>query len=702
MTGVLRSVRVGLREDLDITRHLFRGEVAYIVRDPLTFQSQRLDHADYAVLVRIDVSRPLSEVFEELVATGTLTPGDEESFYRFVMRLHQLGFLHLPIADDRQLYRRYRMRQLSRRREKLLGFLFLRIPLWNPDAFLNKTVRYFHFLFSRWFFVLWVVVIASAGYVVLRNWSDLLDPLAGTLSTGNLPLIGLILLILKFFHEMGHAYACKHYGGEVPEMGAFLIVFAPCAYMDASACWGFTSKRARLIVCLAGMYVEMFLAAIAVFVWATTGSSFVHGVAYNVILLASVVTILFNVNPFARFDGYYVASDLLEIPNLRQRSREYNLGLLKRYVLGMPSSGESVGIRHSLTLSLYGICATIYRFSLMIAIVAMLATKMFVVGIGMGIMFVGMTLLSMFRSLTGYLWYAQETAHIRARGVVISLVALIALPAGLSFVPIASYERAPALVGAQHETVVRSRTPGFVSEVPVRIGSHIQTGDPVVRLTNDSVTEWIAEVEGKQRAAEIRREAYLVSDPARATQEQVYLRTFEKSMRQALARKDDLAIDAPNVGFVVASLKDVDAGRFLAEGSPVATIVAGRWEVRAILTEEQITRTHAQVGDNVEFRPARDPGQVLRGVISRIAPSGYKGISLTQLTDQGGGEVTVNPDTGDAAEPYFEMTVDLYDASQDTLKFGATGTVRIAADAEPVAGSVARRLMRFWNKLRKS
>ena len=214
----LGQVRVGLRQDLEVTRHLFRGQPSYVVRDPVTFQSHRLEPADYQVFVSIEASRPLAEILAGLVERGLISAGDQEAFYEFIVQLHRLNFLNLPISDEKQLYKRYLARQQARRKEKLMGFLFLRIPLVNPDAFLERTIRYGRLLFSRCFFMVWLLVVGTAAVVGLQNWDRFLEPLQGVLATENLPLIWLVLIGLKVFHELGHAYACKHFGGYVPEL----------------------------------------------------------------------------------------------------------------------------------------------------------------------------------------------------------------------------------------------------------------------------------------------------------------------------------------------------------------------------------------------------------------------------------------------------------------------------------------------------
>ena len=461
----LREVHVGLRDDLEVSRHVFRGVVSYVVRDPMTFQSHRLAVGDYAVLGAIRADRPLSATFADLVRRGTLNADAEERFYQFVVLLHRLGFLRLPIADDKAIYRRYLLRRQSEARQRLSSVLFLRIPLWNPNDFLDRTVHLARFLFSRTFFAAWLVLVAAAVFIGASRWEALRQPLDGVLVAQNLPLLWLTLVGLKVCHEFGHAYACKHYGGHVPEMGAYFILFTPCAYVDATACWGFTRKRERLIVCLGGMYVESILASIAVFVWALTEPSVVHSIAYNVIFLASVVTVLFNVNPLMRYDGYYILSDLTEIPNLRSRANEHIVAVGKRLLLGLGQPVAPDTRRVRAILSTYGIASFLYRLTLLVSIAAVLAAKVFLLGIVFAAVYLGTFVLGSLRRLMRYLWHAEETGPVRVRAVAVGVLLLVLIPALLVLVPLPSSVRAAGVVAAEYEVVLRARTPGFLRSV---------------------------------------------------------------------------------------------------------------------------------------------------------------------------------------------------------------------------------------------
>jgi putative peptide zinc metalloprotease protein len=455
-----------------------------------------------------------------------------------------------------------------------------------------------------------------------------------------------------------------------------------------------------MIVCLAGVYVEAVIAAIAVFVWSMTEPSWIHALAYNVMFLASVVTALFNINPLMRYDGYYLLSDLVEMPNLRQRSRQCVLDLFKWVSLGLPTArDDNEGWRMRTFLTGYGVAISVYRFFLFLAIAAILVAKMAVVGFGLAVLFLGGLAYSLVHRLTSYLWYAEETAGIRRRAVAVSIVALIVVPTALAFLPVPAHERAQAVVHAERETVVRASTAGFVEQVGVSRGQTIVAGAPLALLTNDSVLEEIATAQSNLTAARIRSDAYHVDQPARALQEQARALVHRRALDEGRTRLAKLDIRAPEPGRVIAALEPDDIGRFLPRGDVVATIVDGPWQLRTVLTEDQMARVQPRIGDPVTFRATGCRSHRRPGRIARIAPAGSRSIRLPVLTQLGGGDIPVNPASGEATEPYFEVTVSLPANQYTDLQYGMTGSVRFAARAEPVVKSLGRRFIRFWNRM---
>jgi putative peptide zinc metalloprotease protein len=438
---------------------------------------------------------------------------------------------------------------------------------------------------------------------------------------------------------------------------------------------------------------------VAVFVWAFTGPSLLNSLAYNVIFLAGAVTVLFNINPLMRYDGYYILSDLTEIPNLRARSTRYVLDMLRRVVFGVRPTPPPAGRRLRVILLTFGLCAAVYRAALMLAIAAILASKMFVVGLMLAVVYLGGTAAKLLLKLTQYLWYAEETAARRGRAVALSLLTLIIIPIGLFVVPIPSHVHAKGLLVTEHETLMRARTPGFVEQVPIEHGQQVRRHDLLARLHNDAYLEDIATTSANLRASRIRTDAYRIDDPARARQEQVQARVHQRALLHAHKKLEELEVRAPAAGRIVDCLETTDAGRYVPEGDPIAMIVSGAWQIRTILSEEQIAATRPQPGDKVQFRAAAAVSRTIEGRIEKVSPAGSKTVRDLALTHLGGGDIAVDPSTHAAAEPYFEITINLQDAAVPELQYGMTGSVRLPAVAEPVGVTVTRRLVRFVNKL---
>ncbi len=695
----LGASHVGLRPDLEVYRHLFRNEPSYVIRDPMTMQSHRFDCADYAIVSHLCADRSLADTFRSLVEAGRLAQDDEEAFYRFILDLHKLAFLNLPVSNEKSLYRRYLAKQRARRLQRIKSFLFVRVPLWNPDQFLDRTARFVRPLFTSWFFAVWLGLLALAGSLVWTNWRELVQPAHEILGTGNLPIMLVSLVLLKVVHEFGHAYACKLRGGAVPEMGVFLIVFTPFAYVDATSSWGFVKRRDRLVVSLAGVYAESIVAILALLVWATTGSSLVRVIAHNVVLLASVVTVVLNINPLMRFDGYYVLSDALEVPNLRERADARLRAALKWLAFGLPGQGAGESRAMATFLVIFGVCAGLYRAVLVLSISLLVTTKAFLLGMAIAVFYVGGQLLQLLRKLTGYLWTAEETAPFRRRAVALSALLLVGLPLGVGLVPLRGRVLTSGQIVRAEEHVLRAERAGFVEHVAVEPGARVASGDLLVKLANPEIRHGLVEAEAKEAMSRIRSRALRTEQPGRAEAETRLARVHAAEVARRRQELAQLAHHAPGAGVVLGVLPASEEGRFVQAGEPVATVGWGAWQVRALLTADELAAASPQVGEEVDVRSSSDPGRTLRGEVLRVAPSGSRSIDIPSLTHLGGGAIPVAEGELEADQPYFEVTIAV---AADDLHDGMTAQVRLAGSREPLAVSTLRRLLRVVNRISRA
>lgn len=695
MARRLRSVIVSVRDDLEVSRHIFQGEPSYIVRDPVSFQTNRLEPDEYEVFVALDGKRTLAEIHDSLKHKGI----EEEEFYDFILSMHRSGMLALPVSDDEALYQRFSRRMAQARKSLMMSWLFFRVPLINPDAFLDRTVHYVRPLFTRWFFCIWLAMLAGFLTLVAIHRKELAEPLLGMLDTGTLPALWALLVLLKVLHEFGHAYACKVFGGKVPEMGAFFIAFTPCAYVDASAAWGFPSRTSRLIVNLGGMYFESFAAMAALAVWLMTDPSPVNELAYQVLVLASLVTVLFNLNPLARFDGYYVASDLMGIPNLRARSTQQLANVANRLFLGIRSSPLPFrpGVRFG--LGLFGIASSIYRAVLVLSISALVATKFVVVGLGIAILFVAMTLFGWVTKLSRHLWFSPVTAPKRGRAIAVSVLVFAGIPAVIALVPVSRPAVAEGALQRERHSIIRAETPGFVHELEARQGDAVARGATLVRLENPDVTAALAEASALLEETRLNISRELAGNPVLAHEHRERLAADLAAVNAAQQRLDELTLEAPFAG-VVTRCEHTDAqGRFLAPGDPILELQAGDWIAEVFAPSKVIAGADLRPGDTVPCRFPASPGRVVHATILEIAEAGTNKIEHQSLTNAGGGKIPVDARSGETIEPYFRITLSLGEMSDRRVADGMTVHVRFASRRDTLFEHARRSFLRFVNKL---
>lgn len=696
----LRNVCVGVRGDLEVSRHIMQGRPSYVIRDPLTFRSHRLDAADYDAFVRLNETTPLGDVFAQWAAAHGADDAQEQPFYQFVLTLHRLGFLHLPISDDRQLYRRYAARRDAAARGRLTRLLFCRIPLFNPDAFLQRTLFVGRILFSRPMFIAWAVLMSAAAYIACTTDALTSAPLAALWTTANLPAIWITLIVLKLFHEFGHAYACRVHGAHVPEMGAYLILGTPCAYVDASASWGIPCRRQRIVICLAGMYVESFFAALAVLVCAAADSPLVNALALNVVLLAGTMTVVFNINPLMRYDGYYILSDLLSIPNLRQRAFAFVKRLAARSLLGVSAPLPLVSRRDAAILTLFGASTAVYRVMLLGGIAALLAWRLGFLGLFLAACFVGGALIGVLRGAARYLWLADETQPVRRRAVAVSLLLFVGLPAAAALLPLPGAVYASGVLRREREAVIRNDVPGFARFDAAAATDGVRRGEVLFALENEDVELAVIEAATRLDQALIRYNAALATNPVDARQQAERIASLRAALSYQQSRAAALNIAAPFDGKIVAAdIRDID-GRFCPIGTAFVTLVDGDWQVRTLLSQAEFDEARPQTGDAVEFRPAGRPAMICRGSVLRVEPAGRRRIDLSALTSTAGGDIPVDPSRGEAGEPYFEVVIRIEHADPRILRYNMTGRVRFPARPAPLARQLYRRLLTFADRLR--
>jgi putative peptide zinc metalloprotease protein len=522
------------------------------------------------------------------------------------------------------------------------------------------------------------VVIGAIALVLPQ--SDKLATSTGNLFGSSDPIVWLLLggsfILTKFIHEMGHAFSCRRFGGECHEVGIMFLVLFPCPYVDASTAWGFPSKWKRIFVGAAGMIAEIFVAAVAAFVWSmTSNDELVNQLAYNVMLIASVSTVLFNANPLLRYDGYYILSDYLEIPNLQQKSRDYTLGLVRRHIFRVKEQRPLPPVGQRWQLVVFNITSTVYRifigFAIMLMVLYQLPDVVKIVGL---FMFAGAAatffVVPIFK-LIKYLLTDPELHRKRTRAWLFTGGVTALLVFGFGLVSLPTYVRADAIVEPETRSFVRVQTPGEVSEILVRDGSTVEPGDVLLRLRNDEIELAHRRALAERDAAQINLQRALTAErpeeAALASVAEQELAIYTDRLEEAERRRAELVITAETGGRFVAPGLAAMRGAFLQTGQQIGRIDdAARLEAIAQLDQQQAERLRRQLNatpdaaDFVELRLGSRPGLVLHADDIQLSDAASRQVRSQTLTTLGGGDMTPDPRSQDGrgtVESGFELRV---------------------------------------------
>ena len=330
------DLRPCLRSHVQITRHLYRGQTWYVLDDPSAGRQHRFSRNAHFLIGLMNGRKTVQEIWDMAVESlGDEAPSQDEVI-GLLGRLHNVDVLQSGIPVDQAEMSHRRTRRRGRWLTGLKNPFALRFPLVDPDRFLVRFLPLVRPLAGRAGMLLWLAVVATAALLALLHWPELTRNLADrVLRPENLVALWLVYPLVKLLHELAHGFVTRLHGGEVHEMGVMLLAFIPIPYVVASSSAAFPDKRRRMAVAAAGIAAELFVASLALFVWLAVGPGWVSAIAFNVLLVGGVSTLLFNGNPLLRYDGYYVLADWLEIPNLAHRSTSYLGYLLQRYLFGL-------------------------------------------------------------------------------------------------------------------------------------------------------------------------------------------------------------------------------------------------------------------------------------------------------------------------------------------------------------------------------
>ncbi|HEY1172066.1 MAG TPA: biotin/lipoyl-binding protein [Verrucomicrobiae bacterium] len=697
--------KIQLRPGVQVQRQQFRGERWIVLQNPLANQFFRLRPEAYEFVSRLCPDKTVEEVWQECLDRFPDTAPGQEAVVQLLAQLYHANLLQYELAPDaEQLFQRQRKRQQQELGLKWLNIMFMRFPLLDPDRFLVKTLPYVNWLIGPIGILLWLVVVGLGVKTAMDNSTALLDHTQGVLAPSNILWLYLGMVIIKTIHEFGHAYFCRKFGGEVHVMGVMLMIFTPVPFVDATASWGFRSRKQRVLVGCAGMIVELFVAAIAAMVWANTQKGdIINSVAFNMMFIASVSTLLFNLNPLMRFDGYYIMSDLLEIPNLNQRSMMQLIYGVERHAFGIKTAQSQAHTRSEAGwLTLYGISSLIYRTIVFAGIVWFLADKWLLLGLIMAAVCLFTWLVVPTYKFIKYLASSPKLERTRAQAVGVVAVTAAVLILLLAVIPFPHYFRASGVVQAKEWSQIIAEAPGEVVEVLAKPGQPIKKGQPIIRLENPELDIQLAQAQAKQQEVEARIRNAMQRDLTAVEALKKRLDSMNKFVERIRKEQQNLTVRARHDGIWVApGVEDIQQ-RMVKRGSPLGLLVNPKsFEFSVTVLQEDVDRIFRPEIPQAEVRLPGTAEMPLGVGKLRAIPGEQMNLPTPALGWQGGGDVAINTQERSgrmAAEPFFAVTGEFSETPEIALLHGQTGKIRFKLENEPLVPRWIRRLGQLLQK----
>jgi len=739
---------IRVRPDLQARRQRYQGRIYWVVKDPVALQYFRFEEEEFAILQMLDGESSLDDIAEQFEREFPPQTIRTEELQTFIGQLHRSN---LVIADAGGQGEQLKKRRDERKKKERIGLisnvLSIRFKGFDPERLLN-------FLYSlapvRWFFstpalVMCLLLALSALVLVLVNFDTFQSRLPSFHSffSGrtweNWLLLGVVLSGTKILHEFGHGLSCKHFGGECHEMGVMFLVLTPCLYCNVSDSWMLPSRWKRAAIGAAGMYVEVVLASICTFIWWFTDTDTVlNNICLNIMFLSSVSTIVFNANPLLRYDGYYILSDLMEVPNLRQKASSILSRKFGKWCLGLEEPEDPfLPKRNQALFALYTVASAVYRWVVVLSIVWFLNVVLEPYGlkrlgqlIALSAIWglVGMPL----RKLYKFMKVPGRLAKVKRLRMYSTAAIVLVVLVSVARIPLPSSVECPLVIQPLGAETVYVTAPGVLKEVLVAPGDQVQQGQVLARLSNIDTDLQITRLRGKiaQYESQLENLSQLSFTIEGADDQEAQVAELLAAAKQQLIKFEEdaarLVITAPIAGVVIPPAHHAQRGgddRELKgwEGTPLDEKNIGallqpptsfcqigpahRFEAQLAILESD--NEFVQAGQKVEVLLDQSASYVYTGRLEKKSDQTMKA-TPTRLSSLAGGEIATQMDDAGVPRPlapHIDATVPFVPPenltgrakeAHDLLGVGLTGRAKIHIPDRTIWQRISRYLSKTF------
>jgi len=686
-----------LRTDLRVSEQTLLGEKSVVIKVPETNSYNRYGATEYELLTLCDGTRTAADVaaaWNERNPDNQLGAAQVSEFLDGVeagVWEQSLGEKNLAVLERIRDERKSRVDQSS--------MLYLTFKAWDPNRTLDKMDPYLSWMFTPGFVIFSVAIFIASAYLLAGDWARVESDTAALYTFANKTAYDIwafwfLLFALGAIHEFGHGLTCKHFGGEVHQMGFMLIYFTPAFYTDTTDSILCDRSSRRQWVLFAGIWIELVVCGICVFIWRfTVPGTLVNDLAYKAMLLSGVQGTLLNLNPLIKADGYYALSEFLHVDNLREDSFAFLRSFARKYILREDVELPAATRRLRRIYSTFGIVAIVYSVSLTI-LALFFAKNVFVSKFGnWGYLFtLGLVYFFARKGLRKAVpqvraWWREKREEYmawkmtRAQGLGGLGVALLLLVP-----PFPSGVASDFVLQPGRDAHVRAGASGGVRQVFVRQGDRVQEGQALAVLENPEIeanvqalTQQLALADSNVRLAQSRAGqetiGAVLSEQARLQQE----------WHVAQTKADALTIRAPFTGSVSTPGVDQKMGEYLSSGDEFCEIV-DRTTMKARILVHDFELEDVAAGAPAQLKVVPYPYRTYAGRVEQILPAAAQDRPVTQPQKLSR--------LGQDLTNYFAVEME-FPNLDESLSEGMTGSAKISGKNRPLAWQAARGAWRW-------
>jgi putative peptide zinc metalloprotease protein len=730
-----RKLPIRRRLDLKARKQRYQGRLYWVVKDPVGLQYYRFEEEEYAILQMLDGTLSLDEIAERFERDFPPQTIRTEELQQFIGMLHRSGLVITDAAGQgKQLVKRRGEKKQQELMQAVTNVLSMRFKGIDPERFFNFIYPYIRWFFSVPAMVCCITLGLTALSLVVVNFDffhSRLPDFHYFFRAQNWIWLALTLCVTKVLHEFGHGLSCKHFGGECHEIGIMMLVLTPCLYCNVSDSWMLPNRWHRAAIGAAGMYVELVLASIACFIWWFSVEGPLNYLCLNVMFVSSVSTLMFNANPLLRYDGYYILSDVLEIPNLRQKASSILNRKLGKWCLGLEEPEDPfLPQRKQWLFATYTVASAIYRWVVTFSILYFLnrvfepyGLKVLGQAIAIGSLY-GLLIQPMW-SMYKFFSVPGRLGKVKSIRIYATLLVITAAIVGIGFVPLPSHVYAPLEVQARGAAKVFVNVDGILEKTFVQPGDHVTQGQLLAQLTNVDVDFDIEKLTGQRNVFEAQlkglnlvsladRKASSEIEPTTqslaSTTEQLTQRERDRSLLRLVAPRSGTVLPPPLVEkqgdesvhlptWQGSPLYPENLGAHLTKGTTFCQVGEPQ-ALEARLYIDQGDIEFIAPGQRVEIMLTQDSEYSYISAIERVSTENEKA-TPTHLSSLHGGDLPSKADATGAARPLspiYEAIVPLPESDKSpTLRIGLVGKAKINTAPRTLWARLVRYLSHTFN-----